>query len=304
MPGGGRGLRAFDGGTGLGLAITRQLVDLMGGEIGAASDVGCGSTFWFELTLPISAESSGAVPGGVALHADSLRGKRVLVADDVDLNRDLMLATLSRYGCDVELAVDGSEALSAVLARPFDLVLMDCQMPVMDGFAATRAIRSSASAQASIPVVAVTASAQDSHLDRCKEAGMDDHLTKPLSEIDLERILLRFLCVDAECLAANAAAAEAATAAPVPLGLGERYRLRKEATLDRIAEMIRSGRFTDLEAAEIVALAHQLAGTAGMFGDADLGEEARALETGLDSWTAEQGPDGVRAAYERLKLVA
>nr|WP_281393173.1 PAS domain S-box protein [Sphingomonas xinjiangensis] len=280
----GPAIAAHYGGTGLGLAISRQLIELMNGDMGVTSKLGEGSTFWFEVPLAAATErpdgSASERPRGLA----DLAGKRILVVDDVDLNRDLMLATLTRYNLEVALACDGAEAVAAVCGGNFDLVLMDCQMPVMDGFAATRAIRAGDGPYAEIPIIALTASAQPAHLQRCIAAGMNDHLAKPLDERQMERALMRLLSISSPTL-------DAAVPAPILLtepvqkpSLSDRYRERKEGTLARVAAVARLKIIEDGEVQELARLAHQLAGTAAMFGDAELGRLAAQLEVGLETW--------------------
>ncbi|WP_167737341.1 PAS domain S-box protein [Sphingomonas parva] len=292
------------GGTGLGLAITRQLIELMGGAIGVRSVPDRGSTFFLEIELPLAVSAGRDQAGRSSLGPDSLHGRRILVVDDVDLNRDLMLATLSRYGAAIAAVGDGEQAVAAILGGDFDLVLMDCQMPVLDGFAATRQIRASGAPQARIPIVALTASAQPSHIDRCRSAGMDDHLTKPLDEAALERVLRRYLATGHAAAPGAAAPPPAPTDTALPPALEARYAARKAAALETIVAVIATGGLTERAIAEIKTIAHQLAGTAGMFGDAPLGEAAHALEIGLESWPAADRFERVCAAYWRLKELA
>jgi signal transduction histidine kinase/CheY-like chemotaxis protein len=151
-------------GTGLGLAISRELVKRMGGQMGVQSEEGKGATFWF--TAAFRAQSSYE---NLAL--------RVLVVDDSPVNLRVAAALLEKVGCRTRVASDGRSAVELVAKEPFDLVFMDCQMPVLDGFQATRLIRRTSA----VPIVAMTASVEDQDRDRCKEAGMDGHIAKPVS---------------------------------------------------------------------------------------------------------------------------
>ena len=182
------------GGTGLGLAIVRDLVALMGGAIGTTSAPGGGTRVVVELPLApavapgnersVPAVAAGAEARGVPQGHRSAgeRGARVLVVEDNEINRLVIEAMLRDLDCEVELVHDGARALAALdRCRP-DLVLMDCQMPVLDGFEATRRLRA---AGRDVPVIAVTANALEGDRERCLAAGMDDYLTKPL---DRERL--------------------------------------------------------------------------------------------------------------------
>ena len=178
------------GGSGLGLAITRRIVELMGGTVGVDSVPTQGSTFWFELPMAEAAAAAVAAKaqqGGTT--ANSLNGLRVLVAEDNTVNQLLARRLLARLGCSVVFAANGVEAVAAFSAQPFDAILMDCQMPDMDGYEATRRIRALGPLGATIPIIALTASALDSDREHCRLAGMSDFLSKPFVAAELEAVL-------------------------------------------------------------------------------------------------------------------
>ena len=179
------------GGTGLGLAINRHLVTLMGGTVGLASCEGEGSSFWFLVTLPLCEEirddREPAEEGSTTLDA------RILLVEDNRVNQIVARRQLERHGCVVEVASDGREALAMLQEESYDVVFMDCHMPVMDGFEATRAIRALEGDVARVPIIAMTASAMQDDRRRCLDAGMDDFIAKPVNEDALKSILERWL---------------------------------------------------------------------------------------------------------------
>jgi signal transduction histidine kinase/ActR/RegA family two-component response regulator len=171
------------GGSGLGLAIAKELVELMGGRLGVDSRLGAGSTFWFELSLrPADDGVSEAVSQPLPFD-DSVLSARVLLAEDDTINQMVVEAMLTRLGCEVDIAEDGAAACSAAARTRYDMILMDCHMPVMDGFEATRRIRDDEAHRhaARTPIVALTADALAGDRERCLDAGMDDYITKPVS---------------------------------------------------------------------------------------------------------------------------
>ncbi|NUP97267.1 MAG: response regulator [Planctomycetaceae bacterium] len=175
------------GGTGLGLSIVRELAQLMGGDVRVASKVGEGSVFTLELPL---VETVAEERGCTESCEPTLRaGLRVLVAEDNAVNWRVLEVQLRRLGCLPELAPDGEQAFQRAQAADFDIVLMDCQMPVLDGFEATRKIRALAGPRGQVPIVALTANALTGDRDRCLSNGMNGYLTKPVRREDLARVL-------------------------------------------------------------------------------------------------------------------
>ncbi len=186
------------GGTGLGLAISKRLVVMMGGEIGVRSSPGAGSTFWFELPLrvvhaepPLVAPATPELPAIEALQQRHAK-RRVLVAEDDLVNQEVLRSLLEDTGLVMDLAVDGLQAVALARQCRYDLILMDVQMPGLNGMEATRIIRGE-SRNTATPILAVTANAFEEDRDACVKAGMDDHLAKPIDPDALYAILLRWL---------------------------------------------------------------------------------------------------------------
>jgi CheY-like chemotaxis protein/HPt (histidine-containing phosphotransfer) domain-containing protein len=194
------------GGAGLGLSISRQLVELMGGKIGFQSSGGAGSTFWFTAVFETAPEPAlastvqgGRTAGRQAANRPAVqpgvagprRDARILLAEDNSTNQLVLLAQLQKLGYHARAVANGVEAVEAVRREEYDLVLMDCQMPSMDGFEATRQIRQSSRPR--VPIVAVTAHAMVGDRERCLGAGMDDYLSKPVALEPLADVLAKWL---------------------------------------------------------------------------------------------------------------
>jgi signal transduction histidine kinase/CheY-like chemotaxis protein len=172
------------GGTGLGLAISRELVELMGGTIGATSTPGQGSCFHFTVPLPaVAGEAPPPEPAAIATDTalPASRKLHVLVVDDNPINQRLLTVLLETEGHTVTVATNGREAVEAAMRETFDVILMDVQMPVMDGVQATRRIRSLPAPARNVPIIALTADALAGAEERYRSAGMDTYLSKPLS---------------------------------------------------------------------------------------------------------------------------
>ncbi|WP_404301942.1 ATP-binding protein [Alicycliphilus denitrificans] len=316
------------GGSGLGLAICRQLVELMGGSIAAQSRVGAGSRFYFTLPLALAEpepeptrtdrQNGAAARGHSRLRQgprpdfSGIAHARVLLVDDVELNRTVALAFLADTGVQVDVAVHGREALDKVLGAPYDLVLMDIQMPEMDGLTATREIRKQPHLHG-LPIIAMTAHAMVGDRERSLQAGMQDHLTKPLAPDALYAALLRWI-------APRQAGRMAATAAPTPtlgipalagmdterglaqaLGRPELYQRLLANFVQEFAGSIQA--MADAQAARdwplARRLAHSLKSASATIGATALAQQAKGLE---DSFMQRHAATDEQLASSRAEL--
>ena len=291
------------GGSGLGLAICKKLVGLMGGEIGVTSREGEGSTFWFTATLPRAGLPAVVAPQGVPTR----RSARILVAEDLDINQRLAVALLEAAGHEAQVVSDGAEAVAAVAAGTFDLVLMDVRMPGMDGVTATRIIRRSGGPQADVPIVAMTANVYPEQIETCRQAGMDGHVGKPLNRAQLHAAIDRLLGDQARTTRAEAAATPAAPPDDAPLFDTATYaQLRDFLGVPRLEDMLtrfaaslpqsfEAGVETEERARRWKADAHVVVSAAGMLGFAELAQRCRAFEV------AAPGSDGHAARLQAVR---
>ena len=264
------------GGTGLGLAISKSLVTLMGGTIGVASTVGHGSTFWFEADLPAAVPPARATAPASAIARAT--GRRLLLAEDVPLNQDLARMILERAGHAVDVVADGVAAVAAVQARSYDVVLMDVQMPVMDGIAATRRIRALGGAAGRLPILAMTANVLPQQVAELRAAGLDDHIGKPFRADALLAAIDRWAAPRAEP-PRRAGTIDRATLAEMTAMVGQ---ARMGDLLAMLAKEL-AERFgpaaTDGDRTRLMGDAHAMVSAASMIGFLDLAATCRAFET-------------------------
>jgi PAS domain S-box-containing protein len=299
------------GGSGLGLAIVSRLVALIGGTVGVESRVGEGSRFWF--SFPLEEATSVAPPGRPPVEALPTTAQRVLVVDDIEMNRVLAGAMLRAAGHEVVEVESGAEALSQLLRRPFDVVLMDVQMPVMDGVEATRRIRALPPPINVIPVVAMTAAVLTEQVAALKAAGLDDHLAKPFRREEILQMVARWS--QRGPVTVGAPPQEEVPASPATL---EREVFRQLLTLigpqtlqrmlgqfaERLAQL--GGWLPGASEApdypeELTALVHQLVSSSGMLGFAALSQALRRLEEAMR--TGEHEHTALAEAEARLAEV-
>jgi CheY-like chemotaxis protein len=179
------------GGTGLGLAISKRIVEAMGGTIGVMSKEGEGSTFWF--TVNLAQAEDPPKPHAEVYPLRAIRSARILLVEDVPVNQELACAVLRKDGHVVVAANNGEEGVEAARSGTFDLILMDIQMPKMDGVEATKNIRMLPGRAGTVPIIAMTANVLPEQVKRFLNAGMDDHVGKPIRQVDLKAAINRAL---------------------------------------------------------------------------------------------------------------
>jgi PAS domain S-box-containing protein len=171
------------GGSGLGLSISKRIVEIMGGRVELDSSPGRGSTF--TVWVPLGIADPVATSGAASSAPPAVTPRRVLVVEDNAVNQLVLQTMLGKLGHEVDIAENGADAVALAAMGPYDVIFMDCQMPVMDGYAATKAIRALSNGAATTPIVALTASAMPEDRQRCLNAGMDAYLSKPIKQSDL-----------------------------------------------------------------------------------------------------------------------
>ena len=278
-------IRRDFGGTGLGLAISKRLVELMGGRIAVTSQEGHGSNFAFAVTL-LKANAAEAEANAVYDPVVDSRNVRILLVEDVEINQELARAVLEKAGHRVDIVGDGADAILAVQTKPYDLVLMDVQMPGMDGLTATRHIRELDHAARALPIIAMTANVLPHQVAAFGEAGMNDYIGKPFKRDALYAAIERWASRDQAIDVALAASAVPLLGPVLDVDVYESLQnlIGEKKVADLIARLASElqSRFAtlvdDRERERLAQDAHAMVSMAGMLGFSDLAEVCRELE--------------------------